>query len=159
MKKCGYCGRENEDAASSCRECGTEFEIAPTQQPNAANQDSAAPDLGVQSRVADGENIVASLNAAEAKSLVDLLQAEKINASIRSKLLEAGLESFDVIVEPADFDRACDVAERWQSALEEEWRKNSGKRCPNCGSWNFENAPHETLGQVLRCRDCQQEFL
>src|SRR4051794_23888289 len=24
MKKCSYCGRENEDSAASCRECGTE---------------------------------------------------------------------------------------------------------------------------------------
>ena len=25
MKKCAYCGRENDDAAGRCRECGTEF--------------------------------------------------------------------------------------------------------------------------------------
>jgi len=31
MKKCAYCGRENEDDAVHCRECGTtEFEGSPT---------------------------------------------------------------------------------------------------------------------------------
>jgi len=28
MKRCGYCGRENVDDATRCRECGTEFERA-----------------------------------------------------------------------------------------------------------------------------------
>ena len=27
MKPCSYCGRENQDEASSCRECGTEFVV------------------------------------------------------------------------------------------------------------------------------------
>jgi len=32
MKKCSYCGRENEDAATVCGECGTEFK-APEMSP------------------------------------------------------------------------------------------------------------------------------
>jgi hypothetical protein len=32
MKKCAYCGRENDDAAAHCRECGTEF-AAPSVEP------------------------------------------------------------------------------------------------------------------------------
>jgi len=27
VKVCGYCGRENDDASTHCRECGTEFPI------------------------------------------------------------------------------------------------------------------------------------
>jgi cell division septation protein DedD len=27
MKNCSYCGRENEDSATVCRECGTEFPV------------------------------------------------------------------------------------------------------------------------------------
>ena len=27
MKKCGYCGRENEEQVAHCRECGTSFEM------------------------------------------------------------------------------------------------------------------------------------
>ena len=30
MKTCSYCGRENEDAATECKECGEEF-LAPDQ--------------------------------------------------------------------------------------------------------------------------------
>ena len=26
MKKCSYCGRENDEASANCSECGTEFE-------------------------------------------------------------------------------------------------------------------------------------
>ena len=31
MKTCDYCGRENEDAAARCVECGTEFVAKPSQ--------------------------------------------------------------------------------------------------------------------------------
>jgi membrane protease YdiL (CAAX protease family) len=37
MKPCGYCGRENDDRASRCMECGTEFE------PSEAEVERAAP--------------------------------------------------------------------------------------------------------------------
>ncbi|HKQ40111.1 MAG TPA: zinc ribbon domain-containing protein [Verrucomicrobiae bacterium] len=33
MKKCGYCGRENEDGARFCVECGTEFFETPAVSP------------------------------------------------------------------------------------------------------------------------------
>lgn len=36
MKVCGYCGRENDDASTHCRECGTEFPIpVPSSTPEA----------------------------------------------------------------------------------------------------------------------------
>src|SRR5216684_521974 len=36
MKLCGYCGRENDESAHHCRECGTVFEIlSPIGQENA----------------------------------------------------------------------------------------------------------------------------
>jgi hypothetical protein len=34
MKKCAYCGRENETAASHCRECGTRFETNSPSDPS-----------------------------------------------------------------------------------------------------------------------------
>ncbi|MGA2865688.1 MAG: zinc ribbon domain-containing protein [Verrucomicrobiota bacterium] len=37
MKSCGYCGRENEDEAAWCRECGTKF------VPPAPRAEAAAP--------------------------------------------------------------------------------------------------------------------
>jgi hypothetical protein len=33
MKNCSYCGRENQDAAISCLECGTEFVSEESQPP------------------------------------------------------------------------------------------------------------------------------
>ena len=29
MKTCAYCGRENEDQATKCQECGTDFDLDP----------------------------------------------------------------------------------------------------------------------------------
>src|SRR5262249_11245157 len=33
MKACSYCGRENDDGALTCRECGTEFQSSPEKPP------------------------------------------------------------------------------------------------------------------------------
>jgi hypothetical protein len=33
VKSCGYCGRQNDDGASACAECGTTFEATPTAPP------------------------------------------------------------------------------------------------------------------------------
>jgi hypothetical protein len=41
MKACKYCGRENEDKAPRCRECGTEF--APEEAPRQSIEPVAAP--------------------------------------------------------------------------------------------------------------------
>jgi hypothetical protein len=34
MKTCGYCGRENDDSLSACRECGTEFSPVEARAPS-----------------------------------------------------------------------------------------------------------------------------
>jgi hypothetical protein len=41
MKSCTYCGRENENEAVSCQECGTEIAGATTEEPNKAPIDWA----------------------------------------------------------------------------------------------------------------------
>src|ERR1043166_2109055 len=42
MKRCAYCGQENEDTSVHCRECGTEEFLVPTLT-EPTNADSVAP--------------------------------------------------------------------------------------------------------------------
>ncbi len=51
MKNCAYCGRENEDAAAQCHECGTELtEPAPAAQRADAGDGAGAEWLGASLR-------------------------------------------------------------------------------------------------------------
>ncbi|MGH7973334.1 MAG: zinc ribbon domain-containing protein [Limisphaerales bacterium] len=55
MKTCTYCGRENEDAAGRCRECGTEFVAA---QPVAEHASAPTTDEERLQRIAVLDNQV-----------------------------------------------------------------------------------------------------
>jgi hypothetical protein len=52
MKECAYCGRENEDAAVCCRECGT-TEFEGDQAPSVVEKPAAAP-IGLPPRATKG---------------------------------------------------------------------------------------------------------
>lgn len=41
MKKCGYCGQENEDAALQCKQCGNEFVAAAPVDPKLTDPNDA----------------------------------------------------------------------------------------------------------------------
>ena len=41
MKNCSYCGRENDDAAVGCSECGTEFNSLPAPETDPQLEDPA----------------------------------------------------------------------------------------------------------------------
>src|SRR5262245_60312824 len=47
MIACGYCGRDNDDTATHCRECGTEFPVTtpplPEGPPNCPNRPISNP--------------------------------------------------------------------------------------------------------------------
>src|SRR5262245_59279262 len=125
MKKCTYCGRENQDEAAHCAECGTEEFVpvgaSPPEAPNEAikGQEPVGP---VQS--------VASLEIDEARDLLKRLRKEGIAADLRLTTHESGLEIGDVVVEDSMYERACEVAEDWEADLAEANR--NPRRCPKC---------------------------
>jgi hypothetical protein len=43
MKSCGYCGRENDDPAASCHECGTSFPVSSDHLAKVPPESTAAP--------------------------------------------------------------------------------------------------------------------
>ena len=45
MKHCSYCGRENEDTAVACRECGTEFKAPESEREGEAHLKDPAESL------------------------------------------------------------------------------------------------------------------
>ena len=49
MKKCSYCGRENDDESVLCKECGTELpneQFSPTKQVETSKPEIACPNCG-----------------------------------------------------------------------------------------------------------------
>ncbi len=56
MKICGYCGRESEEGALRCRECGTSFSVGPTSRPDDPSGPEVVPPLS--SIVAGGLAVV-----------------------------------------------------------------------------------------------------
>ena len=61
MKKCEYCGRENEDDALRCRECGTEFVAKPADPEPPARWDKIAT---IENEV-EAERLDVDLNSRE----------------------------------------------------------------------------------------------
>ena len=68
MKECAYCGRENEDAAARCRECGTdEFKTAATTEPVGAPEFDASDEMVTlvsAQKLVDADLILSRLEAA-----------------------------------------------------------------------------------------------
>jgi len=156
MKRCGYCGRENDPSVTCCRECGTELPAPPSPQTQEEIPHSKS-ELTAPARPAS--NVVATLCPDEALSLLEFLQKEQIPAEMRTRSEESGLEMKEVLVEDCYYDSACAAAEQWQNAVIEAASKKSGKRCPKCGSWDFEYLSHDKLDHVIQCKKCGCQFL
>jgi len=97
---------------------------------------------------------VAQLNPELAASLRESLKQEQVSSETTAAIDEGGLDVVDVLVADEDFDRACDVAEKWDAARQAEREKQSTRKCDQCGSKQLETVPHETLEMVLRCKAC-----
>jgi hypothetical protein len=122
MKKCSYCGRENEDNAAHCFECGTDF-VQNTLPPPARGPDLARPKyqirpLSPEEAKLDLITIVNCQTLFEADMIVSELEAAGITALIPDEFVaEAfayGLNALGYVrvqVAPKDYDAAKDVIE------------------------------------------------
>jgi len=61
-----------------------------------------------------GMKSIASLETTIAGKLSERLKTEAITNEIRTLRQDSGLDFSEILVEDADFERACDVAEIWQ---------------------------------------------
>ena len=106
MKKCAYCGRENEEAANTCRECGKSL------------QELSAPDADAQLLdTALSPAVVATFSSLlEAKLLADRLEAAGIEADIPEEYASQvfssvmPLELVSVQVAAKDYETARAIA-------------------------------------------------
>jgi hypothetical protein len=152
MKKCSYCGRENDKEANHCKECGTPF----PEEPKPADME-AAP----QAVLAEPVKVVASLGNEQARDLAHRLQQAEITGVVRVRPDEIGLNLSEVVVEAHHYEQACDVAEMWDEARSKELEKEAENSrcwsCPNCGSKRRLPLPRDLalkVGQGYQCKDC-----
>jgi len=84
MKKCPYCGKENADDASHCRECGTEFKSP------AYTDTPAEPETSEHESASDNLQFVTPTPEEMERHLVTLLRCRTL---VEADLLAARLES------------------------------------------------------------------
>jgi DNA-directed RNA polymerase subunit RPC12/RpoP len=97
---------------------------------------------------------IASLEVDTARVLLERLRLEGIVGELRTSTAESGLEISEIVVEDDQYERACDLAEAWQTELTERAEKSSGRRCPKCGSWHLRYVPDNKIGDVWKCNHC-----
>src|SRR5262245_37440735 len=97
--------------------------------------------------------IVASLSPETIATLTELLKKEKIPCESRVANDEVGLETTELLVPEADYDRACDIVENWQDA---DYKSKMQRKCPKCGGVDWEpvhDAHYEQADlAVYRCK-------
>ncbi len=103
---------------------------------------------------------VASLEMAQAATLSERLKAEAIPVEVRTIKDDSGLDLREIFVEDNYFERACDVAEKWEGDLIEEQDRQRNKHCPKCGSLHLEYISFDNpdLGFFWKCVECGNEF-
>jgi len=99
--------------------------------------------------------IVASLSPENIATLMDLLKKENISCESRIPSDEIGLETTELLVPEADYDRACDIVENWQDA---DYKSKLQRKCPKCAGIDWEPVPDAHYEQadltVYRCKSC-----
>jgi hypothetical protein len=122
MKKCAYCGRENEDDAVNCSECGTELVQAsptqPTSEPEPARPKYQIRPLSPEEAKLDVVTIVTCQTLFDADMVVSELEAAGITALIPDEFVaEAMAFNLNAVgyvrvqVSPQDYNAAKDVIE------------------------------------------------
>lgn len=86
MKACSYCGRENEDEASRCVECGTEF-------PSGAAQ--PAPE---QAGIFNAVTVSTAFNPADAQLTRSRLEAAGFHATVAHELSALSMDGYGLTV-------------------------------------------------------------
>ena len=122
MKKCAYCGRENDEGAVNCSECGTELvqgsPTQPTPEPEPAPPKYRIRPLSPEEEKLDLVTIVTCQTLFDADMVVSELEAAGITALIpdefAAEAMAYGLNALGYVrvqVSPRDYEAAKDVIE------------------------------------------------
>ena len=103
-------------------------------------------------------NTLAELDPETALLIVDILKAEGITCETRAKKDEIGLDVVEIVVADDQYEKACEVTEKWYTA---EAERKTQRRCPACNSVNLkhvENPQYKTMSTKIAgghcCEDC-----
>jgi DNA-directed RNA polymerase subunit RPC12/RpoP len=107
----------------------------------------------------DGKKVVAALVLTQMPEALAHLNQQGIAAEARTVADENGVETGEILVEDALYDRACDILEAWAADQQAKQKLASGIDCRECGSRNCERVAHDKLDFVYKCQDCGNEFL
>src|SRR5690349_3559629 len=101
---------------------------------------------------------VATLPPQDADEVVNLLAKEHIPCEARIADEGSGLDTTDVLVEDANYEKACDVIENWQESVAAERQRKHIRHCPKCRSQDWEQVEDAYYANanltVLRCKGC-----
>jgi ribosomal protein L40E len=155
MKICAYCGRENDDAAIHCRECGTqEFERPKGEAPEVVPE-KAGPELPKwefgkltpEEMKLDVVTLLTCRNIVEADMVVGRLDAVGIPAFIPDEFLMQAMawnaNAFGYVrvqVSPNDYERAKTFLLAMPESAEPGAAPNGGSAAP-LGNWGASGGP------------------
>jgi hypothetical protein len=109
MKKCSYCGRESDDVADACFECGTEFSPPEASEVDPQLQDPALAlvIVGTFRNVVDATMVKTRLEAAGIEACIP----EEYTPHILWFVITSPLERVTVRVAAKDYETARQILE------------------------------------------------
>ena len=102
---------------------------------------------------------IALLQVGQTGEILERLKSQAIPAEIRTSTKESGLETSEIMVEDAYYDRGCDLVESWYAEQVTAQKKRSGLYCHKCGSLNHEITWDERIGYTHKCKNCGDVFI